>query len=71
MSHKSCFICVFYELPKQGITSGSCGYPVPEWLRMGAVSPFISTPDHTGQQCVTFKSKVDLISETVRDNNNE
>lgn len=67
MSDKNCTLCVFYESVKENYTTGSCEYPVPEWLRIGMITPFIATPDYSGQNCATFKSKRSVIEDVIKD----
>lgn len=67
MSDKNCMLCVFYEHVKEGYSTGSCGYPVPEWLRIGMITPFIATPEYSGQDCATFKSKLSVAEDALKD----
>ena len=66
MSTKNCATCVFYELPQGGNTCGTCEYPVPEYLKTGTSGGnFISSADYTGINCATYKSRLDLVGETL------
>lgn len=59
-SMKSCSTCVFFDAPKAGHASGTCQYPVPEYLRIGGC-PYISMPDYSGGNCAVHKSRAELI----------
>ena len=69
MTEKNCLTCVFYEPPKSGTTCGTCGYPVPEYLTVGlSGGNFLGHPAHTGTNCATYKSRIDLVDEAKTHN---
>ena len=61
---KNCDECVFYKQPKStGSLCGVCDYPVPEWIKTGASGGgFIGSPEYTGLDCATFKSRADIVN---------
>jgi len=54
---KCCDTCLFYRAPKGDDTRGTCIYPVPEWLMIGASGGgFIGNPEYEGTDCRVYKS---------------
>lgn len=54
--------CYHYKPPKQGYQMGTCEYPIPIWLRNGAVPYFINPV--ICSDCMLFITKDTNLKET-------
>lgn len=60
---KCCDTCAYYKIPDAGLPCGTCDYPVPEWIKIGAGGGFIASSAISGAECGTFKSLEEVAEE--------
>jgi len=65
MNGKLCLDCIFYVAKKSQASLGMCGYPLPEWLKIGA-SGGGYVNGHEATNCATFKNRMDVMQEQIK-----
>lgn len=63
----NCATCVFYSVPNRTSSTGTCDYPIPEWLRLMPSGNWIPNPEYSGQECATYKSRADVLAAEIKE----